>query len=76
MQDKTPNEKEFQGLRLSLDLGSPISIRIEQFEQVFKGMLTGAETGRYLIVRTAIPREFESAILPGLTFQEIGRAHV
>lgn len=71
MQDKTPNEKEFQGLRLSLDLGNPISIRIEQFEQVFKGMLTGAETGRYLIVRTAIPREFESAILPGLTFQVI-----
>jgi c-di-GMP-binding flagellar brake protein YcgR len=56
------------GMRLNLELGGQIFIRIEQFEQTFRGILVGAEHGEYLIVKTAIPREFESAILPGLHF--------
>lgn len=62
----SPNDN--QGMRLNLELGSQMYIRIEKFEQTFRGILVGAETGEYLIVKTAIPREFESAILPGLQF--------
>ncbi|MFA6011804.1 MAG: PilZ domain-containing protein [Desulfobacteraceae bacterium] len=62
----SPNDN--LGMRLNLELGSQMYIRIEQFEQTFRGILVGAETGEYLIVKTAIPREFESAILPGLQF--------
>lgn len=69
MMTETPSSpNDNLGMRLNLELGSQIYIRIEQFEQTFRGILVGAETGEYLIVKTAIPREFESAILPGLQF--------
>jgi c-di-GMP-binding flagellar brake protein YcgR len=35
---------------------------------MFRGVLVGLEPGEYLLVKTAIPREFESAILPGIHF--------
>lgn len=76
MMNKTlssPNDN--LGMRLNMELGSQIYIRIEQFEQTFKGMLVGAEAGEYLIVKTAIPREFESAILPGLQFHITYQSH-
>jgi len=68
MMTETSSPNDNLGMRLNLELGSQMYIRIEKFEQTFRGMLVGAETGEYLIVKTAIPREFESAILPGLQF--------
>lgn len=69
MMTEASSSNENLGMRLNMGLGSQIYIRIEQFEQTFKGILVGAEAGEYLIVKTAIPREFESAILPGLQFK-------
>ncbi|MBU1170818.1 MAG: flagellar brake protein [Proteobacteria bacterium] len=60
--------KEYNGMRLNVELGSPIGIHVENFEQTFKGSLVGLEPQEYLLVKTAIPKEFESGILPGITF--------
>jgi c-di-GMP-binding flagellar brake protein YcgR len=68
MTETSFSPKDVKGMRLNLELGGQLFIRIEHFEQAFRGMLVGAEAGDYLIIRAAIPREFESAILPGLRF--------
>lgn len=68
MTDKLCFPMDAKGMRLNLELGGQMYIRIEQFEQAFRAILVGAETGEYLIIKAAIPREFESAILPGLKF--------
>lgn len=60
--------KDYNGMRLNMELGSPLAIRIEQFDQPFKGILVGLEPQEYLLIRTAIPKEFESGILPGINF--------
>jgi c-di-GMP-binding flagellar brake protein YcgR len=60
--------KPFHGLRLNMDLGCSLGIRIEHLDQAFRATLVGLEPQQYLLVKTAIPREFESGILPGISF--------
>lgn len=59
---------EYTGMRLNMELGSPLKIHIEQFDQPFKGILVGLEPQEYILIRSAIPKEFESALVPGLRF--------
>ncbi|GAB6096728.1 hypothetical protein JCM14469_29810 [Desulfatiferula olefinivorans] len=68
MNEAQSTAPEYTGMRLNMELGSPIKIHIENFDQPFKGVLVGLEPQEYLLVRTAIPKEFECAIMPGLIF--------
>ena len=68
MAENVPIQNGTRGMRLNMEIGSPVSIRIEHFEQCFRGTLVGLEPQEYLIIKTIIPREFENAILPGIHF--------
>lgn len=56
------------GMRLNLEFGSQLSLRIENLEQPFKATLVGQVPQEFLILKTDIPKEFENGILPGITF--------
>lgn len=56
------------GMRLNLELGTLLGLRIESLDQVFRATLVGQIPQEYLIIKTSIPKEFESGIIPGIKF--------
>lgn len=57
-----------QGMRLNLELGTLLGLRIENLDQLFRATLVGQIPHEYLIIRASIPKEFESGIVPGINF--------
>lgn len=64
----TPTPSDNRGMRLNIELGSPLVLRIENLDQPFRATLVGQIPHQYLILKTFIPKEFESGIIPGITF--------
>lgn len=54
--------------KLSIALGSELSMQIEGMEEKFKSILTGIEAPTYLMVRMQIPSKFRNQIDRGTNF--------
>lgn len=64
----TPIPYDNRGMRLNIELGSSLALRIENLDQPFRATLVGQIPHEYLIIRTHIPKEFESGLIPGITY--------
>lgn len=58
MADSKIKLKDDKGLRLNMELGSPLSFKFDGVTQIFKATLIGLEPQEYLILKIALPKEF------------------
>lgn len=61
------SDKQETSLRLTLDVGSLMDLRINGFGDVFKAVLIGQAYEEYLLIKTALPKDFKNDLQPGAT---------
>lgn len=56
-----------KAMKLTLDMGCPMNLRINGFAETFKAVLIGQAYQEYLVVKTTVPKDFERDFLPGVS---------
>lgn len=58
---------EEYAMKLNMDMGCHMSIRLNGFAETFKAVLIGQAQDEYLLIKTSLPRDFGKDFLPGAT---------
>lgn len=65
MMSSTLPENQERAVKLAIDVGTLMDLRIHGFKDVFKAVLIGQAYREYLLIKTALPKDFKNDLIPG-----------